>query len=213
MPDKEMRWLPNPAKGTQICVGFDGSDSDDWTAIRCQTRAGFNFTPRFGPDRQPTIWNPAKFGGRIPRDQVHVAVDHIFTTWKVARMYCDPEDWYSEIGLWSVKYGEKRVIEWATNREKAMFEAIKRAETDLRTKAMTHDGCPLTTLAVGNTKKLPRNNQRYALGKPIGEHHRKIDPGIAMILACEAAGDASSEEDGWDTTPKADISRVMYGFN
>lgn len=128
-------------------------------------------------------------------------------------MYCDPEDWYSEIGAWAVRHGEKRVVEWPTNREKAMFEAIKRTETDLRTGAMKHDGCPITKIHVGNTKKLPRNNQRYALGKPIGEHHRKIDGTIATILAAEAAGDASSEENGWDTAPTEHISTAMYGWS
>lgn len=214
MPANDMVWLPNPKRGTQICVGFDGSDSDDWTAIRCQTKSGLSFTPRFGPEgaRRPTIWNPAEFGDRIPREQVHVAVREIFTRWQVARMYCDPQDWYSEIGSWAAEFGEKRVVEWPTNRERAMFEAIRRTETDLRSGVMTHDGCPITSIHVENARKLPRNNQRYALGKPLGEHHRKIDAAIATILAAEAAGDASSTPDGWDAVRKHDISTQVFTY-
>ncbi|QBI97693.1 terminase large subunit, nuclease domain [Gordonia phage Dogfish] len=208
-----MKWLNNPPRGTQICVGFDGSEFDDWTAIKCCTRDGLLFTPRYGPDRRPTIWNPDEWGGEIPRREVQVAVSDIFTKWRVARMYCDPQGWYSEIGGWSTKYGEKRVVEWPTNRDKAMFEAIKRMETDLRTRETTHDGCPITTLHVANARKVARNQQRYALGKPVGEYHRKIDAAVASVLACEAAGDASSTEDGWDTEPTAQISTVMYGFS
>ena len=211
MPNRQ-KWLPNPKQGTQICVGFDGSQTDDWTVLKAITRDGFLFTPRFGPDRRPTIWNPKEFGGQIPREQVHVAVAHIFSRWQVARMYCDPEGWYSEIGDWSRKYGEKRVVEWATNREKAMHEAIIRFETDLRSKRVRHDGCPLTTTAVGNTMRYPKNNQRIGLGKPIGEKHRKIDPSIGSILANEAAGDVTADPKGWQTVDPG-VSHAMYTFS
>ncbi|QCG77014.1 terminase large subunit, nuclease domain [Gordonia phage Ewald] len=213
MPAREMAWLPNPPRGTQICVGFDGSEFDDWTALKCRTRAGRLFTPRYGPDRRPTIWNPDEWGGEIPRGEVKVAVAEVFAKWRVARMYCDPQGWYSEIGEWSEEYGEKRVVEWPTNRDKAMFEAIKRMETDLRTRATTHDGCPITTRHVLNARKVARNSQRYALGKPVGEYHRKIDAAIASVLAGEAAGDATSTPGGWDIAATKQISTVMYGFS
>ena len=209
----EMVWLPNPPRGTQITAGFDGSEYEDWTALKCVTRGGRLFTPRYGPDRRPTIWDPAEWGGQIPRAEVDAAVDEVFTRWRVARMYADPQGWYSEIGAWSRKYGEERVVEWPTNRVKPMYEALVRMETDLRTGRLTHDGCPITTVHMGNARKVARNSQRYTLGKPAGEHHRKIDTAIASVLAWEAAGDASSVDGGWDTGPKDRISDVMYGFN
>ena len=36
----EMVWLPNPPRGTQITAGFDGSEYEDWTALKCVTRGG-----------------------------------------------------------------------------------------------------------------------------------------------------------------------------
>jgi hypothetical protein len=54
---------------TQVVVGFDGSDVDDWTGFRCETRDGYQFTPAF-PDGRPMIWNPADFGGQVPRLEV-----------------------------------------------------------------------------------------------------------------------------------------------
>ena len=48
-------WLENPSKGTEVCLGFDGSENDDWTCIKAETREGFIFTPRYGEDRRPTI--------------------------------------------------------------------------------------------------------------------------------------------------------------
>lgn len=209
---REIVWLPNPPRGTQISAGFDGSDTDDYTALRCRTRNGRLFTPRYGPDRRPTIWRPEEWGGQVPRDQIDVAVAEMFDRWQVSRMYCDPFGYYSEVGRWSATYGERRVVEWATNRRKPMFEAIKRFETDLRTGALTQDGCPLTAQAVANARKVPLPGQMYGLGKPHGEYHRKIDAAIASILAHEAGSDATADS-SWDETPREQISTVMYGFN
>jgi hypothetical protein len=46
-----------------ISLGFDGSFSGDWTALRAETRSGHRFTPTYGPDARPTIWNPAEWEG------------------------------------------------------------------------------------------------------------------------------------------------------
>ena len=51
-----MHWLPAPDPGTRVCGGFDGSDVDDATVIRLETRAGVQFPPRSRPARRPTIW-------------------------------------------------------------------------------------------------------------------------------------------------------------
>lgn len=186
-------WLPNPEPGTPICVGFDGSENNDWTAIRCETREGVQFTPRYGPDRRPAIWNPAEWGDRIPRGEVHAAVDEIFETWAVSRMYCDPQDWYSEIGDWALNYGDEHVLEWPTNKVDRMFHAIRRFETDLASGRTTHDGCPLAAVHIANARKVAKPGQKYVLGKPAD--HQKIDVAMASILAHEAAADA--REAGW----------------
>lgn len=193
MPD--MLWLPNPEPGTPICVGFDGSENDDWTALQCETIDGFSFTPRYGPDQRPAVWNPAEEGGFIPRDQVHVAVAEVFGRYTVARMYCDPHDWYSEIGEWSVEYGDEHVFEWPTNKVSRMYPEIRRFEIDLAQRRFRHDGCPIATTHAANAKKVGKFNQQYVLGKP--SNHQKIDVVMAKILAHTAAADA--REAGWTT--------------
>jgi len=190
-------WLPNPDPGTLVSAGFDGSENNDWTAIRCETIDGLQFTPRYGPDRRPTIWNPEKWGGMIPRGEVLTAVDEIFSTWKVARFYCDPQDWYSEIGDWALKHGEEHVSEWPTNKIDRMFHAIRRFEMDLASGRIKQDGCPITEFAIANCRKVAKPGQKYVLGKPTD--HQKIDPAMASILAHEAAADA--RESGWTAAP------------
>lgn len=191
---QEMPWLPNPPDGTQICLGFDGSDSDDWTVIQAETRDGFSFTPMYGPDARPTIWNPAEWNGQIPRHEVKAAVDELLTRYRIRLAYCDPPDWRTEIWEWDQMAGGTGVfMEWATYRAQPMFAATKRFETDLAQLRIRHDGCPLATLAVRNAKKVARPNQRYMLGKPT--QHQKIDPAMGRILAHEACADAFSA--GW----------------
>lgn len=178
--------------GSTIVLGFDGSDSDDWTAIRAETQDGFQFTPRFGPDRQPTIWDPAKFSGQVPRLEVDAAVDELFNRYAVARMYCDPPDWKSEIDEWAAKYGDKRVLRWETYRTVQMHAATQRLHTDVTKQdaTFTHDGCPTTGIHVRNARKSPRPNQRYVLAKPT--QTQKIDACVTSVLCHEAAGDVTA---------------------
>jgi len=192
------KWMPNPPDGTAVTLGFDGSENNDWTAIQAETFDGFTFTPRYGPDDRPTIWNPAEWNGQIPRSEVHAAVDELFTRYRVERFYCDPQDWFSEIGDWSLLYGDNHVFEWPTNRIKAMYAEIKRFEIDLSTRRITHDGCPITTIHMANARKAAKAAQQYVLIKPAD--HQKIDAVMARILAHTAASDA--REGGWDPTPK-----------
>lgn len=179
-----------------VCLGFDGSLNDDWTALRAETHDGYLFTPTYGPDQRPTIWDPTEWGGWIPRGEVRAAVDEVFGRYRVGRAYFDPEDWQSEIDDWALEHGEKVVVAWRTNRTTAMHEALKRFVTDL-TERIEHDGDPVTTSHVRNTRKLARPGQRYILGKPT--NHQKIDAAMASVLAHEAAADARAA--GWDPTP------------
>lgn len=191
-----MDWLPEPPPGTPICLGFDGSDVDDWTVLAAETLDGFSFTPRFGPDRVATIWDPSEHHGRVPRDQVDIAVREVFGRFVVARMYADPPRWETDVDRWALEHGEECVIEWPTYRIRPMHEALERFVTDLSAKRVRHDGCPRTALAMNNAKKVAKGSDRYVLAKP--SQHQKIDPAMARVLAHEAAADARAA--GWDGT-------------
>lgn len=196
-----MQWLAPPEPGTPVCGGFDGSSTDDWTAIKLQTADGLLFTPRYGPDRAPTIWNPAEWQGAIPRAQVHAAWAEIVATYRVERVYCDPPQWQTEIGEWAREYGEEVFVEWATYRPTAMHAALDRFVTDLSTGALRHDGCPITAQHVANARKLANKADRYILGKP--SQHQKIDAAVTSVICHEAASDAIAA--GWSATSEPSI--------
>lgn len=182
----------------KVCGGFDGSISGDWTAIRLETIDAFQFTPRYGPDNRPTIWNPAEWPNhRIPRSEVHAAVHNIFTELDVERFYCDPRDWQTEIEEWALEFGAEHVIEWDTGRGSTRIPAVhamlERFVTDLTTGALTHDGCQITAIHIANARKMAKPGDRYILGKPSEE--QKIDAAMASAICHEAAADARAA--GW----------------
>jgi hypothetical protein len=188
--------------GTAIVVGIDGSDTDDWTGFRCQTEDGYQFTPTYGPDKLPCVWDPAKHNGKVPRLEVLAALDQVMTTYRVVRVYWDPPDWKTEIDDAAAKYGDKRVLRWETYRLVQMHAAAQRLHTDVvkADSPFTHDGCKHTTTAVRNARKLPRANQKYVLGKP--SQAQKIDMAVASIICDEAAGDVTAAK-LWNTTVEA----------
>src|SRR5699024_7950707 len=136
---------PRLVKAKQkICLGFDGSVSGDWTALRAETVDGFRFTPTYGPDGLPTVWNPDEWNGDIPRSEVRAAVSELFDKFKVARMYIDPRHWESQADDWAFEYGDDRVVQWPTNSVPRMYPALNRYLIDLIEGATTHDGCVMT---------------------------------------------------------------------
>ncbi|MDO5670843.1 MAG: terminase [Corynebacterium sp.] len=143
--------------------------------------------------------------GRVPRGEVDAAVDEVFSRFAVDRLYADPQDWLSEIGDWSLKYGEEHVVEWPTNSIRRMHAALGRFEVDLSTGRITHDGCPLTAMAAAKAKKVAKPGQKYVIGKPTD--HQKIDPIMAGVLAHEASMDAHTK--GWDV--RVEAKALVFG--
>lgn len=181
---------------TRIVLGFDGSDMDDWTAIRAETMDGYQFTPLYGANDEPTIWNPADYGGQVPRAEVRAAMDQLMHRYDVVRLYADPPYWDTEVDDWVDQYGEERVIRWYTRRMVQMHSAAERLKTDVvkrntadgqRASQFTHDGCELTQSHIENTRQAERPSGLYVLRK--ASPAQKIDIAVASVLAHEALGD------------------------
>lgn len=187
-----------------VALGFDGSFSGDWTALRAETLGGHRFTPTYGPDVRPTIWNPAEWQGTVPRSEVIAAVDELFARFKVARMYVDPRHWETQADQWALDHGEDVVVLWPTNSITRMFPALNRYFTDLVEGTTTHDDCPITRTHALNARKLAKPGDKFILGKP--SEHQKIDALMADVLAHEAASDARAA--GW-SIPKPRKNRRM----
>jgi hypothetical protein len=190
-PDWDALAAPREVEpGTPVCVGFDGADTDDWTALRCETQDGYQFTPRFA-DGKPMVWDPAQHDGYTPRGEVNAAVAYLVERYKVVRLYADPPYWQSEIDEWAAKYGDKVVVRWATFRIRQMAEALERFRTDVLSTNLAHDGCLITSQHVQNAHADHRP-QGVLIRKDKAVSRNKIDAVMSSALAHEAALDATA---------------------
>jgi hypothetical protein len=186
--------------GTPVALGFDGSSSGDWTAIRAETIDGHRFTPTYlvGADVRSTVWNPAvSSDGRIPRGEVRAAMTHLFASYNVVRLYCDPRDWQTEIDEWAMHHGADKVVQWPTNQIARMHDALNRYLTDLTEGRTSHSQDTVAAAHAANARMIGKPGDRFILAKPA--EHQKIDVLMADVLAHEAAADARSE--GWTGQP------------
>ena len=201
-------WLAEPPPGTQICLGFDGSDTSDWSGFGAETREGFSFTPRrAASDARPAIWRPdQEVSGRIPRGELADALADVVTRFKVARVYADPWRYETDIESWSLDHPDL-IFSWPTNQPVRMHGALEQFYVDLTEGRITQDGCPLTALAMDNARKVTVRGDRYILGKP--SEHQKIDPAMMRVLAHKAASDARAA--GWpEDTPET--QHISFGM-
>ena len=178
----------------QACMGFDGSKSGDWTALRLETIDGYRFTPTYGPDHRPTVWNPAEWEGMVPRGEVDAATREIFDRFEIERFYPDQDPiWMTWADEMALEFGEERVLPYPTRSITRMHPALVRYLNDLAEGVTTHsDDITARTHAL-NARKVAKPGDKYLLGKP--SEHQKIDITMADVLAHEAACDARAA--GW----------------
>jgi hypothetical protein len=179
----------NPSRVVQrserIGLGFDGSYSDDSTALVGCTQDGFVF--------EIAAWDrPAGVRGwTVPRAAVDAAVRETFGKYRVRRMLCDPPLWKSEIEEWERLYGD-RVLAFDTNQPRRMAPACDRFTTAVNEGTLTHDGTSALAQHIANMARRKVHvkdddadgRTRYVFVKAGAG---KIDRGIAAVLAYEAA--------------------------
>lgn len=193
----EALWDATVAPGSdekRVALGFDGSRSGDWTALRLETADGYRFTPTYGPDNRPTFWNPAEWGGRIPREEVKAAFAEVFETYDVARAYIDPRHWETQADEWAREHGEDVVILWPTNQIGRMYPALVRLLEDSAEGLTSHSADSTAKTHALNARRRASSGDRYYLDKP--SDTQKIDILMADVLAHEAAADTRAA--GWE---------------
>lgn len=191
----------------EIALGFDGSLSGDWTAIRAEDKSGLRFTPTYevGGEQRPCWWNPAQWPmGMIPRNEVHAAAEQLFANYRVVRMYCDPREWDTEIDNWTLTYGEDVVVKWYTTKISRMHPALVRYRIDMIQKTSRHVKDAKFEEHALNARMIAKPGDAFILGKP--SEHQHIDLLMADVLAHEAACDARA--DNWPSA--VDTSVIVW---
>lgn len=189
-----------PAPGALITLGFDGARWHDSTAlVGTEVLTGFQWL--LGVWERPEnveTWE-------VPNAEVYQTVEKAFKSWDVWRMYCDPPYWETAVAEWAGQYGDKKVLEWWTNREKAMGYAIRQFETAISAGDLSHNGGEGLRRHMGNAV---RKNLRYLddQGRPLwtiykerADSPHKIDGAMAAILSWEARCDALAAGVAYDS--------------
>ncbi len=177
--------------GSWVALGFDGGRWHDATAL-VATEIQTGFQQLVGLWEQPEHVDEWE----VPADDVQAVVAEAFDRWRVWRMYCDPPYWESLVAEWAGKYGEKRVVEWWTNRWKAVAYAIKGFNSAIASGELLHDGNEHLTRHVGNAvrKTLRLRDEEgvplWVIYKERPDSPHKIDGAMAAILSWEARTDA-----------------------
>lgn len=191
--DRQARPKLRVETGAQVVIAFDGSRFGDSTSLSARELVtGHSWS--LGLWEKPQ--GPEGDDWEVPEDQVDAAVAAAFAEYDVWRMYCDPPHWRDAIARWAGRYGEKRVIEWWTDRRKAMVHAVKAFEEALRAGTITHDGNPAVRRHIGNACKVmthfrDENDQPlWYISKERPDSPFKIDASMTEIITNLGRNDA-----------------------
>jgi hypothetical protein len=177
-----------------VVIGFDGSKRWDHTSmIATEVASGYQWP--LG------IWRPGDFPNReIPSDVVTNVLDQAMGQFDVWRVYADPPYWEDTVAAWAGRWGKERVLEWWTNRPKAMAYALRSWQEAQTTGATSHcdeghELCSLFTEHVGNAFKAETGYRDdggtlWVVTKERDGSPAKIDSVPAAVLSWEARNDA-----------------------
>jgi hypothetical protein len=198
-----LEWMfTRPWNGDEITLGFDGSSTNDATAlIACRVRDRYLFpllieeTPD-GPEAKTYV---------VDRVKVDAAVARAFKRYKVVGFYADPPLWQDYVDAWAktyesqlvVKSSAKHAIAWWTKRDSQMATALERLHTAIVTGEMSHDDetrlGKVMTRHFHNARKWVRSGGTV-IGKQAKNSPKKIDAAVAAALAFEAAADYAAKK-------------------
>jgi len=181
------------ADKTPVVLGFDGSRFDDATAlVGTVIASGHQFV--LGLWEKPA--GPDGEGWEVPADEVDAAVADAFDRFKVWRLYADPPYWESNVAAWAGRYGDKRVLEWWTHRDRQVAFALRAYRQAMTIGELTHDGDSAMARHIGNAVRRrarardDEGHPMWTIGKPARQSPYKIDAAMAGCLAWEARRDA-----------------------
>jgi hypothetical protein len=98
-------------KGDVVTLGFDGSLTDDSTAlvaVRVDDGASFLLAVWEKPE------GPKGQGWEVPKDQVRDVVDYAFSTLDVVAFFSDVAYWETDVDAWRDAYGEQLLVKAST---------------------------------------------------------------------------------------------------
>lgn len=187
------------ADGDLVALGFDGSKSDDHSAL-VATRIGDGAWFTLG------VWDPEQYRGEAPRDLIDAAVLAARERYDVVAFFSDLHPWESYVDKWAndfsvsrrrsersalcVKATTDHPVAWdmRTRQKEFTTEGAERMFDEIVEGVFAHDGHPAVRAHVHNARRRP-NQWGVTFGKEHRESARKVDALSAGILSRMARRD------------------------
>ena len=175
----------------RITLGFDGSKSNDWTAlVACRVDDGMLFLIK--------AWDPNKYGGEVPREDVDATVRSMFERYDVVAFRADVKEFEAYVDQWSRLFKKKLKVNASPNnpvafdmrgQQKRFAFDCERLEDAVLEREVSHDGNPVLRQHVMNAKRHPTNYDAISIRKATKDSSKKIDAAVCAVLAFGARQD------------------------
>lgn len=177
--------------GDRITLGFDGSKSNDWTAlVACRLNDAKVFL--LG------AWNPEKHGGEVPREDVDAVVRSAFEKYDVVAFRADVKEFEAYVDAWSRDFRKRLKVNASPNNPVAfdMRGNTKRFALDCERfldavleQELRHDGGRVLRQHVLNARRHPTTYDAISIRKASKDSSRKIDAAVCAVLSFGARQD------------------------
>jgi phage terminase large subunit-like protein len=175
----------------KITLGFDGSKSNDWTAlVACRVSDGRLFLIK--------VWDPAKHGGVVPREDVDATVHSAFERFEVVAFRADVREFEAYVDQWGRIYKKKMKVNASPNnpvafdmrgQQKRFAFDCERLEDAVLEMEVSHDGNPILRQHILNAKRHPTSYDAVSIRKATKDSSKKIDAAVCAVLAFGARHD------------------------
>lgn len=178
-------------KGDKITLGFDGSKSNDWTAlVACRVSDGCLFLIK--------AWNPDKHGGEVPREDVDATVRSVFSSYEVVAFRADVKEFEAYVDQWGQDFrktvkvnatpGNPVAFDMRGQTKRFAFDCERMLDAVLE-REVFHDGNPVLRQHVLNARRYPTTFDAISIRKASKDSSKKIDAAVCAVLAFGARQD------------------------
>ncbi|QFG10383.1 terminase large subunit [Mycobacterium phage Anthony] len=177
--------------GERIALGFDGSKSNDWTAlVACRLDDGMIFPIK--------IWNPENYGGEVPREDVDATVRSCFQRFSVFAFRADVKEFEAYVDQWGRDFKKKVKVNASPNNpiafdmrgnQKKFAMDCERFLDAVLERELNHNGDLTLRQHVLNARRHPTTYDAIAIRKASKDSSRKIDSAVCAVLAFGARQD------------------------
>lgn len=173
-------------KGDKITMGFDGSKSNDWTAlVACRVEDGALFLIK--------AWNPKKYPNEeVPREDVDATVRSCFERYEVIGFRADVKEFESYVDAWTKDYHKKLKVKASPanavafdmrgNQKKFALDCEKFLDAVIE-QEVSHDGDLTLRSHILNAHRHPTTYDAISIRKASKDSSKKIDAAVCAVMA------------------------------